>query len=273
MLGKLIKNDLKFGARSVSNIYLAAFIAVAAMGISLLADMNRLKVLAAAALLIATFIAVIITIVSIIGNFNKTMYGSQGYLTHSLPVKTAQLVFSKWLSSSFWVFTSFILFYGAIACVYFYVTGKEGAEVVKIFFESLGEFGLPSEYVITWSAVILAVRAVLNIGIFAVIVLFGVTLSNIRPFHILGNAGSIIYTAFLYFIINYSGKGLSSLANMSVTVADSGISFAYTDAAIEAVKVAGGFAFGLTELYFSTVVSIVLFVVIIELVEKKINLK
>ena len=109
MLGKLIKNEFKTSAHSVANIYLAAAITIAVMLLSYAVHIKWISVISTVALLLISVIAVIITLVAVIANFYKTLYGPQGYLSFTLPVKSGQLLASKAIVSFVWMFASYII--------------------------------------------------------------------------------------------------------------------------------------------------------------------
>ena len=108
MTGKLIKHDLKSGARRMGNIYLVAFIASVAMIFSALIETGTLmKFLSSAAVVVIAAVAVLVTFASIVFGANKSLFGREGYLTQTLPVRTSSLIFSKWVASSIWLIISY----------------------------------------------------------------------------------------------------------------------------------------------------------------------
>ena len=92
MIGKLIKHDLIAGARRMGNIYLAAVIACAALLFSSLVKSGFLRFLSSAAVFVIACIAVVVTFASVVFGANKTLFGREGYLTQTLPVRTSSLI-------------------------------------------------------------------------------------------------------------------------------------------------------------------------------------
>jgi hypothetical protein len=273
MLGKLIKNDLKFGAHSVSLVYLTALIASAVMGISLLADLETVKYISSVVFIIAAFAIVIVTVITIIISIQKTMYGSQGYLTHTLPVKTSALVFSKWFTSFFWVFISQLFFYASIVFMYFYVSGEDGFQMIKSILLS-GEFSmLISEAVLKKVAILEASRLIIQVATITMYVLFGITLSNVRPFHVLGNLGAVIYSFITILAGHYLGKGAAKLADIAVALTPDKVSVVVTEAAKDAILDINGAIRPVTATFTGVVFAVILYFIIIMLIEKKINIK
>jgi len=273
MLGKLIKNDLKFGAHSVSLVYLSALIASAVMGISLLADLERVKYFSSIAFIICAFAIVIVTIITIIQSVSRTMYGNQGYLTHTLPVKTGALVFSKWFSAFFWVFLSLLFLYASIVFMYFYISGESAFQMIKSILLSDELSMLINEKVLRDVAIIEAVRLVIMVGVISMYVIFGITLSNVRPFSALGNIGTVIYSFITIVGGHYLGKGAAKLADLNIGVTPDSLKLIATEAAKDAILYENGAIRPLTATFTEIVFDIILYFAVILLIERKINLK
>lgn len=115
MLGKLFKHEFKETAKLLVplNLILIALTIIGAilLGTSILQN-ESLEILAVSSMMvyILSIIALfIITAVYLTIRFYKTMYSSQGYLTHTLPVSTASVINTKILVSAFWIFISFCI--------------------------------------------------------------------------------------------------------------------------------------------------------------------
>lgn len=112
MLGKLLKYELKHSARYVMLIYACAGVVTALMLIAMLAKMTWLSVIGSLVLYMVGIAAIFMTLVAVIRNFYETLYGRQGYLTFTLPVKSSRLLFSKVLVSFIWIILSCVLMGG-----------------------------------------------------------------------------------------------------------------------------------------------------------------
>ena len=109
MLGKLIKHEIKNSARYVMAIYFAAAAVCAFMLLGMFAKVMWVTVVGSMLLYTVGIAAVIMTLVSVIKNFYDSLYGRQGYLTFTLPVKCSSILISKVLVSFFWIILSFLL--------------------------------------------------------------------------------------------------------------------------------------------------------------------
>ena len=123
MLGKLIKHEWK-SVYKVGSVLLLVIFAVTLVGYiglrtpvmsDLFADESRLTEMQSVLVGFASISSFLIYVLLLVGamygiviymgvHFYKTMYTDQGYLTHTLPVKTHQLLGSKVIVSGIWVF-------------------------------------------------------------------------------------------------------------------------------------------------------------------------
>ncbi|MCI8490918.1 MAG: hypothetical protein HFJ04_11910 [Lachnospiraceae bacterium] len=120
MLGKLFKHEFRETARVLAPLNLV-LIAITLIGVILLGarflQNDIMKLLAVTCMMfyiLCIFALFVITGVYLTIRFYRTMYGSQGYLTHTLPVKTALLVNTKILISVFWCFVSLLITIGSV---------------------------------------------------------------------------------------------------------------------------------------------------------------
>ncbi|MBR5234343.1 MAG: hypothetical protein IKW03_09045 [Clostridia bacterium] len=275
MIGKLIKHDLKSGARRMGNIYLAALIASCAMIFSAFIESGFVRFLSTLVVIVVAFVAVIMTFASVVFGANKTLFGREGYLTQTLPVRTSSLIFSKWLTSSIWLLISYAFVLVAFVAIFFYWTteNQEGAQIYDMIYSVAQSFGLGAETVYQKTLIIQAVIGLFNMCIFVMYILFAITLSNISPFHKLGTMGIIIYLAVVIFAIQGISYGLENLCDVTLLVEQSGISMTVSETAIRQAEMTGASAIGLTGVYFKTIVTVFLYILTVQLCESKINLK
>lgn len=275
MIGKLIKNDLKAGIRQMGNIYLAAAIAIGAMLFSALFNNGILKFLSSAAVIVVTLIVVIVTFGSVIFGTNRSLFGREGYLTQTLPVRTSSLIFSKWLSSSIWILISYAIAAVSIVGIFVYwtVENQEGAQIYDMIFSFAQSFGIGAEVVYKKYLVISAIIGLFNACIFVMYIMFAITLSNINPFHKLGSMGVILYLAAIIFIIQGASAGLEKICDITLIIEQSGMTMTVDPLIVAEVQATGGTAIGFTGVYFKAIVTVFLYILTVQLTETKINLK
>ena len=277
MTGKLIKNDLKADAAAIGDIYLAAVIGVGALLISTFLDISTwVKFALSVAVIVIAFIAVIMTFVQVIFGANKNLFGREGYLTQTLPVRTSSLIFSKWLTATIWVIISYALVIVAVVCVYYYwtVANDEGAKMYDMIYNFAQTMGVGAVEMYKKYLIVSAIVGLFNACIFVMDVLFAITIANIRPFSRLGNIGIVLYIAILLIGIQAASYGLADIADVTMLIdAKGAISMTVQQSAVDANTAAGGMNIGFTDVYFKAIVTVFIYIFTVQLNETKINLK
>lgn len=277
MTGKLIKNDLKADAAAIGDIYLAAAIGVGALLISTFLDISTwVKFALSVAVIVIAFIAVIMTFVQVIFGANKNLFGREGYLTQTLPVRTSSLIFSKWLTATIWVIISYALVIVAVVCVYYYwtVANDEGAKMYDMIYNFAQTMGVGVVEMYKKYLIVSAIVGLFNACIFVMDVLFAITIANIRPFSRLGNIGIVLYIAILLIGIQAASYGLADIADVTMLIdAKGAISMTVQQSAVDANTAAGGMNIGFTDVYFKAIVTVFIYIFTVQLNETKINLK
>ncbi|HOO26473.1 MAG TPA: hypothetical protein PKW24_07640, partial [Clostridiales bacterium] len=193
MLGKLIKNELKSSAHSMSSVYLAAVITVAVMALSYVLDIMWISTFSTVVLLFLSGVAILMTLVMVISNFYKSLYGNQGYLSFSLPVKSGALLASKALVSFFWILLSYLLAIAIWVGGYFYAAARIGQDKITSIKTLLQFFdGLPSDKAIKKILAFTVIMIFAQIVVLIAQIYFAITLSNTKPFQDLGIVSAII---------------------------------------------------------------------------------
>ena len=274
MLGKLINNDMKSMARGVSNIYIAAFIAVGVMGICLFFDVGVGKFVSSLVLLAISIAAIVVTIMATMGEFRKSMFGDRGYLTQTLPVKAPTLLFSKWLTCAFWITVSYAVVFLCLWLIYYYWNGESSTQALTYILQSLPDVGLPAQDILVKTVLLISLKILLLLWIFILEVFFVMTLANVRPFDAVGSAGPVIYFFVVFGLVTFCSSRLERVFKSALLIhADGAVTLTADEALIDSVRFAGGASVTLTQIYFQIVVAVLLFIITAELLEKKVNVK
>lgn len=278
MLGKLLKNDIKSASKSVVYIYTVLLIALGAMGVSLVFDFGVGERLASVALIIIAAVAVLVTIMAVFLDFRKTMFGDRGYLTNTLPVSSTSLLFSKMLTSMLWIFISYVVLLAMFAGVLAYNTEKSlpaGSEFsLEFLLEMMPSLGIPSIDVFKVYVAAAAVRGIFQIMFFVLVVFFALTLSMVRPVQSMGLFGAILAFFIIVGLTSAAGGYLQDLFDLRILVeSDAAFSFSSDISKIENITEAGGLSLQMTPFIFQMFLSVILFLVTGELLEKKVNIK
>lgn len=184
MLGKLIKHEIRHSARYHLAILVATVAVTAVVGISLLSDSTVLAAFTCFALFITGIATVIVTLVSVIKNFYDTIFGRQGYLTLTLPVKGSTVLLSKVLVSFFWIIVGFVATAIPYLVIFLYARVKT-SELTLMFGDALEGIlsMLPESDVVVSLLAVLVVLVIAEILTYVGYVYFSVTIANTRAFH------------------------------------------------------------------------------------------
>lgn len=268
MLGKLIKNEFKAGLHSVANVYLAAIASVGAMAVSLVFGITWLSTISLLAIVFISFAIIIVTLISVVSGFNKTLFRDQGYLSFTLPVTSGQLLFAKALCSFVWLLLSYIVVIVIFGGMYFYASdqiGEDSIAAFRLLISTITE--LPDTAAIIKVVMAIVVRIFLKLTFLIAEIYFAIALSNIRPFQRQSFLPAIIIFVVLYGITQTVSYLLTAYIPLSAVISVTGIEF--TTKAMST----GGMTIGVADVIFELVLTSVFFYMTSWFMNHKINLK
>lgn len=273
MLGKLLKHEIKHSARYTMVIYIAITAFIGVIGLSMLSDTTWLGVMACFGLYIAGLACVVVTLVSIIKNFYDTLYGRQGYLTFTLPVKCSTLLISKLIVSFMWIIISFAVMAGTYGIIYLYAKDKTDSflsDFASVFaISGLSDY-LPSGTVIAEFIIVVAVLALMTILTYLGYVYFTVTVANTRHFQSHPKLfGGLLFFA-LFFAVNSISNKLTEVIPLSFNVTSDRVYFAFEDMFSTSDVL---LSYGVGGTVFSALVAVGLLIATGYIMEHKVNLK
>lgn len=154
MLGKLIKYDFKALSRYLIVIH-GMLLITAVLGRLLFVGRfaehpnDGLSDFSAVVMIIGILVYVILFMTAVFGtllliaiHFYKNLYSDEGYLTHTLPVSSGQLLISKAISGSVWMFVDVVLVISSILILVLYKPIIQDFVAHK--YEVLTAMGFPS---------------------------------------------------------------------------------------------------------------------------------
>lgn len=297
MLGKLTKNTFKSNASAVANVYIAMGIIGAIMLVLLLVDWTRfgetglgvgliIKMLAGAALVITACIAVIMTFVAVFSDFSRNMFGDEGHLTMSLPVRSSTLLFSKWLSGSFWVLLSYLVLCLALFGSFIYIAKHsmsivQGNEVYYSVYDLVLQLiqqicissgiATPSMGIILNLAGMYAVSGGIRACVFVLLGFFAFTLAHCKPFHKLGKFGWLLYGLGAVFAVATFSGIITKLVKIYIVISDEAFTFTLSELEVARAWDNGLGAFSITNIYCTAIAAVFIFLITILLIDRKVN--
>ena len=297
MLGKLIKHSFKANASAVYNNYIAMGVIAVIMLILMFVDWTKwgaqgigvgykIKLAAAALLCIAALICVVLTFVSVFGEFGRSMYGNQGQLTLTLPVRSSSLLFAKWLSGSFWVILSYTAFclcvFGSIVYLLrhsmsviegdpdYYGIYTLVTEMIRQIAEAAG-INAPNITVVLNLFSIHAIIGGVRACVFVLIVYFAITLAHCRPFSKLGKVGPVLYFFGATFIVLTLASVAAKLLKVYIIVSENAFTFAVSEADVQLAWSNGYGAAAITNVYVTALLAVAVFLITTMLIDRKVN--
>jgi hypothetical protein len=117
MLWKLVKLDIKSTSRDFAILYTGMF----ALAILAGTMANELIVFSLALNIAISITVAVVTFVSIIQLFSRTMFSTEGYLTLTLPATSTQTVIAMVLTGAFWSIMTLVMFTLALSTMFMVV--------------------------------------------------------------------------------------------------------------------------------------------------------
>ncbi len=273
MLGKLLKYEIKHSARYTAAIYIATIAFAAISVIALLVNSTWLGVMSCFMLYFAGFASVIVTLVSVIKNFYDTLYGRQGYLTFTLPVKCSTVLLSKFIVSVLWIVVGFLVMGITLAVIFLYAKDKTES-IFDMLLDSLLVSGLtdvlPSGLVIAETLVVFAILALLTVVTYVGYVFFVVTVANTGKFQSHPKLFGALLFLGIFFGVNTLSNTLTETIPLTFNVATERVFFAFADMfSVEGTLL----SYGIGGTLFSAIVAGGLLVATGYIMEHKVNVK
>lgn len=122
MLGKLIKHEFNSTYKLMLAVFgtfalLTLFGCISVRTMVITDSSNIFMILALVFYGLSFFALMISTFIFMCSRFNKTMYSAQGYLTHTLPVKTSTVFNTKLLVSVIWMILTALVLTASLYCL------------------------------------------------------------------------------------------------------------------------------------------------------------
>lgn len=293
----VLRNSIKSTAAAVYNIYIAVGIIGVLMLILMLVDWTKwgdtgtslgliIKILASGALILSSFIAVIITIVAVFAEFSRSMYGKQGHLTFTLPVRASKLLASKWFAGSLWVILSYaVLFYSCVGSAFYIishianiVSENPVLDTITMFITNLitkiceiKGVAVPSSGLISNLFNIYAFEGGIRACVFVLTVFFAISLSHVKGFNKLGTFGRILYFLGAQAVISVISAGLTKLVKVYLIFTENQFTFSLFESDVKAAWANGAAAYNLTPIYCTVILTIFIFFATSYIIERKVN--
>lgn len=187
MMRKLLKHEFIATGRVMGIIYAVVALIMGYVLISYFAgdreEATIGQMLGLSVLMVVSMCMFVLTAVIMVTNFQKTLYGDQGYLSFTLPVKSVSLLTSKVLVSTVWFIAAFACMIGTMALLLFVLKedwlGEDYDTIASVL--PLVLEGRSLATIITYLLFRL-ISLFVSFGMFTIEVYFAITIANTRRF-------------------------------------------------------------------------------------------
>ncbi len=265
---KLLKNDFLASARVIPLFYLIEIAALCAFFIGRYAEKPKILTAGVIVSVIVSFLLVFVSLFFVIYDYQKSLFGQQGYLSFTLPVNSKQLLGSKVIVYGMWMVVSFVNFVLVLDILAVYIQ-KEYGETIDTASSLLSAFAnFPSKAQIVTYAIYYILEFFTIILSCTIIVYFAIALSHIRQFQktniiwavIISAAAIIIGLVCIYYLEKFFGVYL-------VLGDDKSFTFDFGDPTSQGMQLT------LMPYLFMIIQDIIYFFVTAHIMHKRINIK
>lgn len=270
MLGKLFKHEFKNTGKVLLPLDLAligfTIIGMLALGMKIFGDGNSAftggMALVGVAMLIFYILGIvalfIVTYVFLMIRFYRSMYSSEGYLTHTLPVSPLATLNTKLIVSVFWTFLTMLLAIGSIFALIFTTVKAYAGDVDFSTFWSEFETltGLTAGQITGWSLLFMLVSSISGLLMIYCSISIGQLFDKYKVL------AAIVTYVIIYIIMQIISLIYTFQASLSAVSDATG----YYSAGISDY---GSFTFSLVQ---SAILSVIFYVVTAYIGSKKVNL-
>ncbi len=189
MLAKLLKHEFIATGRIMGVLYaVVAVIMAYILGSYYIGKGDEAattgQMLGMMVLLIISSCSFFLTVIVMITNFQRSLYGDQGYLSFTLPVRSVTLLGSKVIVSTVWFIAAFACLMGTMAIMYFVIRedyiGQESYAMIESMLPML--LGGKSLATVIASIVVSLISFFIRFAVLSIEVYFAISLANTRLF-------------------------------------------------------------------------------------------
>ncbi|MBQ8782502.1 MAG: hypothetical protein IJZ57_01870 [Clostridia bacterium] len=186
MMLKLLKNDFISTGRIMGVIYIIVAGISAGTLVSHYAksqsDMTVVEAMGVALLLVVSLCLFVLTVVFVLSDFQKTLYGEQGYLTFTLPVKSWMILTSKVLVATVWFVIALVALLASLWVTVVVLKEEILGENYDLIMGVLDQIATVNVASMIFSVVISIILYFVQFAFFTITVFFTSTVANTRHF-------------------------------------------------------------------------------------------
>lgn len=273
MMRKLLKHEFTATGRIMGIVYAVVALLMGYVLISYFSNRDEATVgqmLGISVLMIISMCMFILTAVVMITNFQKTLYGDQGYLSFTLPVKSVSLLTSKVVVSTAWFVAAFACMIGTIAIMMFVLKedflGDDYETLESILPLFLG--GKSVATIVTYGLYRL-ISLFVSFAMFTLEIYFAITIANTRAFQKHYVLWTIVLSVAIIAVTSWISDLISDALRFGLAITENGVSImtANTELAYDALSL------DLTSVIVTIIFGAVFYYGTFYLMSKKVNIR
>ncbi len=222
-------------------------------------------------LMIISMCNFILTTVVMVTNFQKSLYGDQGYLSFTLPVKSVSLLASKVVVSTVWYILAYVCLFATIALnAYVFkedVIGQDSYAIIESFLPML--LGGKSLSTIITTIVVFLVIIFLLLLLVSNAIYFAISLANTRLFQKKYTLWTVIFSIVIGAFIMKLSEIVSNNVDFGLSVVGNSLELVTSRTQVGM----GGNFINLTFIVIFLVMSVALFFATHYVMNKKVNIR
>ncbi len=207
MLRQLVKHEFKATGRIVPFVYLLTIGMALVNYLTIRTDTGWLGGLTMVLLVLLTLASVIVTYVLVISRYYTNLYGSEGYLMHTLPVGPHRLLASKVIVGFTWIVASIVVVIGVILAASAAYAARNGSSLAELYRLVFVDNGIDRIIPIPAVVTVLVASVLFSILCQLAQLYFSITMGSGPAFHKFGIGGPVV----IYLILNFSLQLSSTL--------------------------------------------------------------
>ncbi len=216
MFAKLVKHEFLATRRVILFVYLAAILLIGGNILTSKLDIGWLNSVMIFLLAVLGVGMIILTYVIVFFRYYKNLYGEEGYLTHTLPVKPSKLLAAKVLVGFVWVVISYILAAGVVLTIFYMVGSATGAPNPLRLLADV----IQARPELKWAAAGLVVYMLLSALYLIAQVYFAISLGTTSKLQSLGIAGPIVVYFVTYFVLQLAGLAAMLIVPIGIRIVE-----------------------------------------------------
>jgi len=273
MLNKLLKHDFIATGRIMGIVYAVVVLIMGYVTGAYFVNRDEASVgqmLGISVLMIISMCMFVLTVVVMVTNFQKTLYGDQGYLSFTLPVKSVSLLTSKVITSTVWFIAAFACFFGTMALTLFVMKEDMLGDNYETI-ESLMPLLLGGKSLGTIVAYIVCqlISIFIRFAMFTIEVYFAITLANTRHFQKRYLLWTIIFSVVIIFVAEKIAQLISTAIEFKIAVTEDSLALITNSFDVEA----GAMTIDITTVIISLLIGAAFFYGTFYVMSKKVNIR